>query len=165
MKRAILAASLVFLSVDVFPSLVLAQSNAPTSARAVSTCSSGLRGGGANCAPERRLLIVVTLNGAEAPARIRNVVDAGASAGGAFALDSRDATARDSAAYGVIDVKRDAQGNYRVDQRATGSLFKSRDNCRGSSTGRLDDMGFGAYLALQTQQFVRCVQNSRGVRR
>jgi hypothetical protein len=161
MKRAILAVSLVFLSIDVFPSPIVAQSNAPSSPRPASTCSSGLRGGGPDCAPSRRLLIVVRLNGAEAPVAMLQIASMGASAGGAFALDSRNATTADSALYAVIDLRRDAQGNYRVERSTAGSMVKPGDNCRGVSTGRLDDMGFGAYLALETQKLVRCVQNGR----
>jgi hypothetical protein len=161
MKKAILAVSLVFLSFDVFPSPLAAQSTAPSSPRPISSCSSGLRGGGPDCAPSGRLLIVVRLNGAEAPVAMLEIAAMGTSSGGAFALNSRNATTADSALYGVIDLTRDSQGNYRIEQSTAGSMVKPGDDCRSVSTGRLDDMGFGAYLALATQKLVRCVQNER----
>jgi hypothetical protein len=86
----------------------------------------------------------------------------GAMAGGAFALTPDNATEADSAIYAVLNVRLDAEGNYRVDQSLAGSRVKSPDNCRGYSTGVGDDMSFGAHLALEAQKLVRCVQGARG---
>ena len=165
MKKAFLVAGLVFLSPDIVAPALLAQSNVPNPPRSISSCSSGLRGGGPNCALGRRLLIVVMLNGAEAPAELTQIVGMGAVAGGAFARTPSNATAADSAVYGVLELSRDAEGNYRVEQSTRGSMVRSPDNCRGFSTGRADDMSFGAQLALETQKLVRCVQSARGAPR
>jgi hypothetical protein len=90
------------------------------------------------------------------------IVATASSASGAFALNSTNATTADSAIYPVMAVKRDAEGNYRLNQGMSGSKLKARDNCSSYSTGRADDMEFGAQLALETQKLVRCVQHARG---
>jgi len=161
MKKAVLAAGLILLSPGALPSPLNAQSNSPSSAN-VSTCSGGLRGGGPECAPDRRLLVVVTLNGGQAPPKMLHVVGLGAMAGGAFALSPYKATPADSAIYGVIDVSRGADGSYRIDERTAGAKAGSPDNCHGYTTGSSDDMIFGAMLTLEAQKLVRCVQHARG---
>jgi hypothetical protein len=85
-----------------------------------------------------------------------------ATSSGAFALDPTNATTADSALYAVMAVKRDTEGNYRFDRSMAGSKLKATDNFRGYSSGRGDDMSLGAYLALETQKLVRCVQRARG---
>ena len=162
MRRAFLAVATILFSPGILLSTCLAQSNAPPPPRSISRCASNLRGGGPDCAPDRRLLIVVTLNGADAPPQILQIVGMGAIAAGAFALSPDNATPTDSAIYAITAVTRDAEGNYRVEQRMAGSKVKSPDNCGGFSTGALDDMSFGAHLALESWRLVRCVQNARG---
>lgn len=127
------------------------------------TCSGGLRGGGPDCQSDRRLLVVVTLNGSAPSPLIQSIIGMAAGAGGAFALTPQNATASDSSVYAVLNVSRDASGNYRIDESLAGSGVKAADNCRGYSTGGSDDMGFGAFLALRTEALVRCAQNARGL--
>ena len=165
MNKAFLAASILLLFSTPLATPLIAQSKSPNPPRRISSCASNLRGGGPNCAPDRRLLIVVTLNGAEAPPEILQIVGMGSMAAGAFALTPSNATPTDSAVFAVMDVSRDAQGNYRLDQRIAGSMVKSPDNCRAFSTGGADDMGFGAHLALESWKLVRCVQSARGAPR
>src|SRR5690242_7001231 len=162
MGKAILGAMLGLISYHAFASPVGAQTPAGNPPRSISRCTSGLSGGGPDCAPDRRLLIAVTMNGAAASGEVVSIVALAASAAGVFALTPENATAADSAMYGVLNFTRDAQGNYRIDQSIAGSKVRSPDNCRGSSTGASDDMGFGAYLALEVHALVRCVQNARG---
>lgn len=163
MKKLFLTATLVLCS-HIATSSLLAQAKPPDAPRSISRCSSGLRGGGPQCALDRRLLIAVTLNGTEPSPQIRTIIAMAASAAGAFALDQTNATTADSAIYAVMAVRRDAEGNYRLDQSIAGSSVREPDNCRGYSTGRADEMGFGAYLALETEKLVRCVQRARGAR-
>ena len=164
MKKVFLAATFVVLANHIAASDLLAQANAPSTPRSISKCSSGLQGGGPDCAPDRRLLVAVTMNGTEPSPVVLTIVAMAASASGAFALTPTNATTADSSIYAVMTLKRDAEGNYRLDQSMAGSRVKSPDNCRGYSTGRADDMGFGAQLALETQKLVRCVQGARGIR-
>jgi hypothetical protein len=161
MKKRFFAATSLILATQSIASTLPAQANSP-SATSVSTCSSGLRGGGPDCAPDRRLLVAVTMNGAEPPPEVLTVVGMAAGLGGAYALTPTNATLADSTIYAVMSISRDSQRNYRIDQGMMGSKVRSPDNCRGYSTGRLDDMAFGAYLALETQKLVRCVQAARG---
>jgi hypothetical protein len=164
MKKVFLAATFALLSHHIGASSLLAQSKSPSAPKSTSSCSSGLRGGGPECAPDRRLLVAVTVNGAEPSPGVLSIVAMAASAGGAFALNPTNATAADSLLYAVMAVRRDAKGNYRFDQSVAGSRVRSPNNCRGYSTGSADDMGFGAQLALETQKLVRCVQEARGIR-
>ena len=159
MRKVVLAATFVLLS---HHNHLLAQTDSRSAPRPISSCSSGLRGGGPDCAPDRRLLVAVTVNGSEPSPVILMIVSTAASASGAFALNPSNATEADSAVYAVMSVRRDAQGNYRLDQSIAGAKVKSPDNCRGYSTGTADDMSFGATLALETQKLVRCVQRARG---
>ena len=162
MKKVFLAVTFMILANHTVALALLAQANSPSQPRSISKCSSGLRGGGPDCAADRRLLVAVTLNGSEPSPEVLFVVAIAASASGAFALDPSDATKVDSAVYAVMTIRRDSQGNYTLDRSVAGAKVKSPDTCRGSSSGRADDMGFGAYLALQTQKLVRCVQSARG---
>lgn len=161
MKNIFFAATSLILATPSVASTLLAQASSP-SARSISTCSSGLRGGGPDCAPDRRLLVVVTMNGTEASPDVLTVVGMAASSGGAFGLTPTNATPADSTIYAVMSIRRDSQRNYRIDRSMMGSKVRSPDNCRGYSTATLDDMSFGAYLALETQKLVRCVQAARG---
>ena len=161
MKKVFLA-TFVLLSFHVVASKLPGQSNSPSAPRTISKCSSGLRGGGPDCAPDRRLLVAVTMNGTEPSPVVLTIVAMAASASGAFALTPSNATPADSSIYAVMAVTRDVEGKYRLDQSMAGSKVRSPDNCRGYSTGTLDDMGFGAHLALETQALVRCVQRARG---
>jgi len=102
------------------------------------------------------------MNGAEPSPELMSVIDMGSITGGAFALTPSNATAADSAIYAVMNVTRDADGNYRIEQSIAGATVRSPDNCRASGTGVANDMGFGAFLALQTMKLVRCVQHARG---
>jgi hypothetical protein len=163
MRKAVLAAvSVILCSAMITP--LGAQSIASSPQQSISKCSSGLRGGGPDCAQDRRLLIVVTMNGSEPSPELFGIIGLGSSTGGAFALTTSNATAADSAVYAVMSMTRDVEGNYRIDRRVAGSKVRSPENCRGSSTGSADDMGFGAFLALETQKLVRCVQHTRGAR-
>ena len=162
MRKAFLTAVLVFIYSPAVASDLVAQSTAASPPRSISSCSSGLRGGGPKCALDRRLLVDVTMNGSEPSPEISTILAMASSAGGAFALTPSNATSADSALYAVMKVTRNADGNYRIDQRIAGSKVRSPDNCRGYSTGSADDMGFGAHLALETQKLVRCVQHARG---
>jgi hypothetical protein len=162
MKSAFLAATFVLVSHYVDSSSLLAQTNSPSAPRSISRCSSGLRGGGPECAPDRRLLIALTMNDSDPPPVMLTIVAVASNASGAFALDRTNATTADSAIYAVLTVQRDLEGNYRFDRSMAGSKLRATDNCRGYSTGRADEMGFGAFLALETQQLVRCVQRARG---
>ena len=162
MKKVFFAATSLILATHIVSSTLLAQASSPSTPISISTCSSGLRGGGPDCAPDRRLLVAVTMNGTEPSSDILSVVGMAASSGGAYALTPTDATAGDSTTYAVISISRDSERNYRIDRSMTGTKVMSPDGCRGYSTGRLNDMGFGAYLALETQKLVRCVQAARG---
>jgi hypothetical protein len=102
------------------------------------------------------------MNGSEPSPALRSIIGMGSIAGGVFALTPNNATAADSAFFAVMNLTRDAAGNYRIDRSIAGAKVRTPDNCRGYSTGSADDMGFGAYLALETQKIVRCVQNARG---
>jgi hypothetical protein len=90
------------------------------------------------------------------------IIGLGSSAGGAFALTPGNATSADSTLYAVLNVTRDGQRNYRIDEKMAGSKAKSPDTCRGYTTGSADDVSFGALLALETQKLVRCVLHVRG---
>jgi len=162
MKKAFLAAVAVSLSAHAVALRLVGQVTPSSPPRSISRCSSGLPGGGPECATDRCLLIVVTMNGAEASPAMLGVIGMASSSSGAFALSPGNATSADSAVYAVMNVTRDAQGNYRIDRSIAGSTIKSSGNCRGSATGSADDMGFGAYLALETQKLVRCAQRARG---
>ena len=162
MKKYFFAATSLILATHSVASTLPAQASSPSAPRSISTCSSGLRGGGPDCAPDRRLLVVVTMNGTEASPEVLTIVAMAASSGGAFALTPTNATPADSTIYAVMSLRRDSRGNSRLDQSMMGSNVRSPDNCRGYSTGRGDDMSFGAYLALETQKLVRCVQKARG---
>jgi hypothetical protein len=162
MKKVFFAATSLILVTLSVASTLLAQASSPSAPRSISKCSSGLRGGGPDCAPDRRLLVAVTMNGTEPSAEVLTIVGMAASSSGAFALTSTNATPTDSTIYAVMSIRRDSQGNYRLDRSMMGSKVTSPDNCRGYSTGTGDDMGFGAYLALETQKLVRCVQAARG---
>src|SRR3954463_13608459 len=116
MKKGILAAAFIILGNHSVALPLLAQANSSNQARRISKCSSGHQGGGPNCAADRRLLIAVTLNGSQPSPDVLFVVSIAASASGAFALDPSDATKLDSAVYALMSVKRDSQGNYRVDR-------------------------------------------------
>jgi hypothetical protein len=161
MRKTFLAAVSVLLCSHDIASPLGAQSTASSAPRSVSRCSSGLRGGGPECAQGRRLLIVVTMNGSEPSPGLLTIVSMASSAGGVFALTPSNATSADSAVYAVMNVTRDA-ANYRIDQSIAGAKVRSPDNCRGYSTGSSDDMAFGAQLPLETQKLVRCVQYARG---
>ncbi len=163
MKKIFLSTTLVLFAQHIDSSSLMAQSNSPSAPRGISRCSSGLRGGGPDCLPDRRLLVAVTMNGNQPSPATRGIIGMAASAGGAFALDESNATPADSAIYAVMNVKRDAEGNYRFDESIAGSKVKATEGCRGYSTGSNDDMGFGAYLALEIQKLVRCVQQVRGI--
>lgn len=162
MTKALFALGALLLSPG-FVSNLPGQSVTPSAPRSISNCASDLRGGGLDCALNRRMLIVVTLNGSEPSGALLNVIAMAAPSAGVFALTPQNATASDSAFYAVINVRRDPDGNYRIDRSIAGSAVKDPDNCRGYSTGIQDDMGFGASLALETQSLVRCVQNARGM--
>ena len=145
----------------IFTPALSAQSTTSPSAKPIGSCSSGLSGGGPGCRPERRLLIDIRRHGEGAPTELRDVVAMGASAAGIFSLNSDQATAADSTLYAVIDVRRAASGQYRIEQSITGSVVATRNNCSASSTGKLGDLAFGAYLATATAQLVRCAQHAR----
>src|SRR5437868_2251977 len=121
MKKKYFATSLLYLSFHVFASSRLAAQSQATRTEQISTCSSGLRGGGPECAADHRLLVVVRLNGAAAPASLLSIIALASSAGGAFALTPANATPADSAVYAVLDLTRDAAGNYRIAESTAGS--------------------------------------------
>ncbi len=161
MRKKLFAASLLFLLFQVLAPRVDAQS---TSAQSIGRCSGGLRGGGPDCPPDHRLLIVVRLNGAAAPASLLSIVALAASAGGAFALMPANATSADSAVYAVLDLTRDASGNYRIAESTAGSRAQQPDYCEAEMTGGADDLAFGALLALETEKLVRCAHRALGRR-
>ena len=123
-------------------------------------CSSGLPGGGPTCPFDRRLALDLQAQGSGAPPQLRGVVDVGASAAAVFALPLASATARDSLFYAVVEVERDAAGTYRIETRLAGPRAPAAA-CRGSMTGHLDDLTFGAFLATQVAQLVRCAHARR----
>lgn len=114
MRKVFLATALVLLSHHIVASPLLAQATSPSATRTISKCSSGLRGGGPDCASDRRLLVAVTMNGSEPSPEVLTIVAIAASASGAFALNPTNATDVDSAVYAVMSVRRDGRGNYRL---------------------------------------------------
>ena len=162
MRKAFLGAVSVLLISHPIASPLRAQSTASGAPRLISKCSSGLRGGGPECAQDRRLLIVVTVNGSVPSPVMLSVIGIASISGGAFALTPSNATSVDSVVYAVLNVTRDAELSYRIDRSIAGAKVGSTDNCRGYSTGFADDMGFGAQLTLETQKLVRCAQHARG---
>jgi hypothetical protein len=137
-----------------------AQSPTPPPPKSTGSCSSGLSGGGPDCPLDRRMLIDVRRQGAGAPRELDEVVRIGASGAEVFPLTPDRATTTDSTVFAVIDVNRDSSGQYRIEESISGSLVTHPDNCRGFSTGKLDDLAFGAYLATITTRLVRCAQHA-----
>ena len=119
MRKALLALGVLLVAPSLGSNLS-AQSAPPSAVHGTSTCSSGLRGGGPNCLPTRRLLIVVTVNGSAPSPQIQSLIGLAASAGGAFALTPKNATASDSSVYAVLNVTRDGNGNYRIERESFG---------------------------------------------
>jgi hypothetical protein len=126
----------------------------------IATCSSGLSGGGPNCPLDRRLLIDVRRHGEGAPPELYGVVQLGASAAELFQLTPEQATTADSTLYAILDVTRDASGQYSIEKSISGSRATGSRSCSGSATGKLDDLTFGAYLATVTTQLVRCAKHA-----
>ena len=161
MRKPLLGALIVSGAVALVPLALTAQ--APSHEYSVTlggVCGSGLRGGGPECPPDRRLLIDLRRRGDGAPLELREVVAIGATQGGAFRLTPDQATFADSVLYAIIDVDRDASGNHRIETRAIGSGTTLPD-CAGVSTGRGSAMTFGAILATTTAQLAQCAQRTR----
>jgi len=137
------------------------QSTSPPTARQTSFCTSGLAGGGPECAPERRLLIDVRRHGTVAPQELEQAVDIGTNGAGLFRLTPGQATTTDSAIYAILNVDRDSSGAYRMETSIAGLRSGNSRNCEGHSTGSLPDLQFGAYLAVTTSQLVRCAEAMR----
>jgi hypothetical protein len=135
--------------------------SAQSAPRLIATCSSGLSGGGPKCPLDRRLLIDVRRHGEGAPWELYEVVHLGASAADVFQLTPDQATTVDSTLYAILDVTRDTSGQYRIENSITGSRPRGSNSCSGSSTGKLDDLAFGAYLATATTQLARCAKHAR----
>jgi len=138
-----------------------AQSATPPSAKLIGSCSSGLSGGGRDCRLDHRLLIDLRRQGPGAPPELDEVVSMGALIAEAFRLTPEQATAADSTVYAILDVKRDAGGEYTIVESIGGSSATRPRNCDARSTGRLNDLAFGAFLAASTSQLVRCTRQSR----
>jgi hypothetical protein len=137
------------------------QSTSPPPATRTWSCSSGLPGGGPECAPERRLLIDLRRRGAGAPPELESVISMGATAAGIFRLTPDQATTADSAIYAILDVERDSTGAYRIEHRVASSRLKTSGGCGGSGTGSLGDLAFGAFLAGVTNHVVQCAATAR----
>jgi hypothetical protein len=161
MCKQSLAAAVVLAATTISAPWISAQSTTAIPPKPIATCSSGLSGGGPNCPLDRRLLIDVRRHGEGAPPELYEVVDMGASAAGVFRITPEQATTGDSALYAIVDVTRDASGQYTIEESIAGSLLTGRSSCRGSSTGKLDDLAFGAYLATVTARLVRCAKRDR----
>jgi hypothetical protein len=138
-----------------------AQSPAPPPPHLIATCASGLSGGGPGCPLDRRLLIEVRRHGAGAPSQVEQAVHEGASIAEVFRLSPDQAMAADSTLYAILDVQRDAAGQYRIEQSISGSLVKDPQTCRNYSTGSADDLTFGAYVAAVSANLARCAHHAR----
>jgi hypothetical protein len=138
-----------------------AQSATQSPPRVTATCSSGFSGGGPKCPLARRLLIDVRRHGEGAPPELYGVVHLGASTAELFQLTPEQATPADSTLYAILDVTRDASGEYSIEESIAGSRSTGSSSCRRSSTGKLDDLTFGAYLANVTTQLARCAKHAR----
>lgn len=160
MFKQLLSAVVAFAAIIIPAPGLSAQSPTSPPPKLMGTCSSGLSGGGPKCSLDHRMLIDVRRQGAGAPTELDQVVHIGASGAEAFRLTPDQATTADSTLFAVIDVNRDASGQYRIAESISGSLVTHPDNCRGFSTGKLDDLAFGAYLATVTTRLVRCAQHA-----
>ena len=161
MRRTLSGGILAFAAMIIVSAGLSAQSPAPPPPHTIATCATGLSGGGPGCPVDRRLLIEVRRHGAGAPSQVEQAVAEGASAAQVFRLSPGQATAADSTLYAIIDVERDAAGQYRIEQSISGSLVKHPENCRGYSTGSGDDLTFGAFLAVVSAQLARCAHQAR----
>ena len=161
MRRRSFAAAVVLAAITSPAPWLMAQSTTKSPPELIGTCSSGLSGGGPSCQLDRRLLIDVRRHGEGAPPELYEVVEMGASAAGVFPLTPERATKVDSSLSAVVDVTRDASGQYSIEESIAGSLSTDRNSCRGSSTGKLGDLAFGAYLATVTTRLARCAKRGR----
>ena len=161
MRKQSFGAALVLAATTISAPWLMAQSTTQSPPKLIGTCSSGLSGGGPSCQLDRRLLMDVRRHGEGAPPELYEVVEMGASAAGVFRLAPEQATKVDSSLYAVLDVTRDVSGQYRIEESIAGSLSTDRSSCRGSSTGKLDDLAFGAYLATVTTRLARCAKRGR----
>jgi hypothetical protein len=160
--RKILPAGILAFAATIAISVGLsAQTLPPPPPHVFATCATGLSGGGPGCPLDRRLLIDVTRHGAGAPGQVEQAVSEGASIAEVFRLSPDQATAADSTLYAIIDVQRDAAGQYRIETSLGGSLAKHSQNCSGYSTGSADDLTFGAFLAAESANLARCAHQAR----
>jgi hypothetical protein len=160
MPKQLLGNVVAFAAMIISAAGLSAQSPTPPPSKLTGSCSSGLSGGGSNCPLDHRVLIDVRRQGAGAPPELEQVVHIGASGAEVFSLTPDQATTADSTLFAVIRVNRDASGQYRIEESISGSLVTHPNNCRGCSTGTLDDLAFGAYLATVTTRLVRCAQHA-----
>jgi len=162
MRKTLPRGILAFAATIVISPSLSAQSPAPPPPHSRATCATGLSGGGPGCPLDRRLLIEVRRHGAGAPAPVEQAVHEGASIAGVFRLSPDQATAADSTLYAIIDVQRDAAGQYRIEQSIAGSRVAHPQNCRGYSTGsNSDDLTFGSFLAVVSANLARCAHQAR----
>jgi hypothetical protein len=64
--------------------------------------------------------------------------------------------------YAVVEVERDAAGSYRLRTGLAGPRAAA-GACAGTASGHGSDMTFGAFLAVQVTQLVRCAQTQRSI--
>ena len=162
MARSFLLASVLASALAAASASAQAVDSMPT-ARFPNACSTGLLGGGPTCPFEQRLVVELQTNGPGAPPELRAVVGMGAVAAGVFALSLDRATANDSLFYAVVHVERDAAGSYSLRTGLAGARAPGAA-CGGAATGGSRDLAFGAFLATQVTQLVRCAQTQRQAR-
>jgi hypothetical protein len=161
MRKTLPGGILAFVATIIISAGSSAQSPTPPPPHLIATCGTGLPGGGPGCPLDRRLLIDVRRHGAGAPSQVEQAVRQGASSAEVFPLSPDQATTADSTLYAIIDVQRDAAGQYRIEKSIGGSLVKHSQNCGGYSTGSADDLTFGAFLAVESANLARCAHQAR----
>jgi hypothetical protein len=133
-----------------------------SSTKLTGDCSGGSIGGGPMCPPSHQVVIDLRRHGDGAPNDLNGVVSLGAAMAGVFRLIPQQAAPADSGIYGLIDVERDRDGQYSIKSSIGGVPAAIAQRCDAAATGRLRDLEFGAFLAVETGQLVRCVNDVRG---